>query len=274
VGIIIALQGKVEEGIPIMEQSLTLYKSLGDKLGQANALTWLSLNHNDLEHSKSLLFESLPLYRELGDRTGIANSLSLLAQQAIYGGDFSSALRWAEDAMAIYHELGSQSGEADVLNHLGHIFYWQGNYQQAYIHFKESIALNEKVGVSWFLWGQVGLAYTFLRQGNITQAKESFEFSIRQFQKADYIVGLVYAIEGVASLCNTQGQPERAAWLFAWADAMRDQMGDHRPPIEQASVEKDLAVIHSKIDDIAFTRLSVEGRTMTTEQAIVLALEE
>ena len=51
-------------------------------------------------------------------------------------------------------------------------------------------------------------------------------------------------------------------------------MGDPRPPVEQASVEKDLAVIHSKIDDNEFTRLSADGRTMTVEQAIALALEE
>ncbi|HXD08594.1 MAG TPA: hypothetical protein VN653_00925 [Anaerolineales bacterium] len=70
-----------------------------------------------------------------------------------------------------------------------------------------------------------------------------------------------------------QSQPERAAHLFAWANAMRDQIGDHRPPIEQASVEKDLAVIHSKVDDDEFTRLSAEGRTMSVEQAIARALE-
>jgi hypothetical protein len=62
--------------------------------------------------------------------------------------------------------------------------------------------------------------------------------------------------------------------LFAWADDMREKIGDHRPPVEQNSVERDLAVIHSKIDDAEFTRLSADGRTMTFEQAIALALED
>jgi hypothetical protein len=61
--------------------------------------------------------------------------------------------------------------------------------------------------------------------------------------------------------------------LFAWADAMREKMGDHRPPVEQDSVEKDLAVIHSKLDDTEFEKLSAEGRTITIEQAIALAQE-
>ena len=62
--------------------------------------------------------------------------------------------------------------------------------------------------------------------------------------------------------------------LFAWADAMREKIGDHRPPVEQDSVERDLAVIHSQLDDAEFAKLSAEGRAMTTEQAIALALEE
>jgi hypothetical protein len=54
---------------------------------------------------------------------------------------------------------------------------------------------------------------------------------------------------------------------------MRDQIGDHRPPIEQASVERDLAVIHSKLDYAEFEKLSIEGRAMTTEQEVAVASE-
>ena len=45
-------------------------------------------------------------------------------------------------------------------------------------------------------------------------------------------------------------------------------------PLNRLLVEKDLAVIHSKIDDTEFAKLSAEGRTMTVEQAIALALED
>ena len=85
---------------------------------------------------------------------------------------------------------------------------------------------------------------------------------------------MVYAIEGLAKLLLKQDHFERAVQLFAWADAMRDKIGDHRPPVEQASVEKDLAVIRSKLNDEEYAKLSTEGSTMTVEQAIALALEE
>jgi predicted ATPase/class 3 adenylate cyclase len=274
-GIITSMQGDVERGIPIVEQSLALYRSLGDKLGQANATRFLSDNNNDLELSKSFLFESLRLYRELGTRSGIASCLNLLALKAIWGGDFSSSVPWLEEAMAIHRQLGNKRGEAWVLENYGTLFYWQGDYENAEIYFEESITLHEKTGVSPLGgWLHVHLAYTKLQQGHIPEAKEMFERSVQNFKKANIVVGLVYTLEGIASLHVHEAQLERAAQLFAWADAVRDQIGDHRPPVEQASVDRDLTVIHSQISDIVFENAYENGKAMTTEQAIALAVEE
>ncbi len=118
------------------------------------------------------------------------------------------------------------------------------------------------------------MAYVRLRQGELSQAKEMFEFCIERFYKAGNSIGVIYAIEGMASMQTNQGNPERAAQLFAWTEVAREKINDNRPPIEQASVDKDLAVIHSQLDDTEFARISAEGRAMTVEQAIALAVEE
>jgi len=88
------------------------------------------------------------------------------------------------------------------------------------------------------------------------------------------VIGLVYTLEGYASLYVNQDQPERAAQLFAWADAMREKIDDPRPPLEQASVDKDLEIIHSRVNDAEHAKLSSEGRGMTIEQAIAFALKD
>jgi hypothetical protein len=67
---------------------------------------------------------------------------------------------------------------------------------------------------------------------------------------------------------------ERATRLLAWADAMREKIGDRRPPIEQASVDRDLAVMRAKLNRDDYAKLSAEGSTMTVEQAIAVALED
>src|SRR5262249_22195783 len=97
---------------------------------------------------------------------------------------------------------------------------------------------------------------------------------IRETHKAGMTVAVIYAVEGLASLNVNQNEPERAASLFSWADFMRDQVGDQRPPVEQASVEQDLAIIHSRLDDQTFEKVYNIGHSLTLEQAITLASEE
>ena len=274
-GSLMAVQGNVGEGTPLMEQALAIYRSLGDKIGQADMNEALAMNNNDLERSIAYTKESLVLARELGDLAGILSHLCWLSRLVFWMGDFNSPGLWLEEAHSIARQLGDPGGEIYVISTYGEFSYWQGNYPQAIAYFENAIQSSEKFGERYQgLWAQVKLAYTVLRQGDIQQAHEMFEDGVRGMQKADLVIGLVYAIEGLASLHLNQDQPERAAQLFAWADTMRDKIGDHRPPVEQASVERDLVVIHSNLNDSDFARLSSQGQAMTIEEAVNLALEK
>jgi tetratricopeptide (TPR) repeat protein len=268
----IRLQGDLRQGVSIIEQSLALYESLGDKLGQATALDWL-MYQNDPEHARASLVKSLRLYRELGHLSGIAMCLGDLAQIMIEAGDFSSSKPVLEEAVVLYRQLGNPTGEAWMLGLYGKIALGQSDYQQAHAYFEQATTMYEKLGVRWSAWTRASLAHAFLRLGDIVQARETFEITLREVQKHKDMGGLIYGIEGLASLNVHQGQPERAAQLFAWADAVREKINIPRPPLEQKSVDSDLALLHSRWKETEYEQLLEEGRAMTVEQAIALALE-
>jgi predicted ATPase/class 3 adenylate cyclase len=273
-GVNTATQGNIGEGTPLMEQALAIYRSLGDKIGQAGTTEWLSVNNNDLERALAYARESLALAREMGDLSGLVPRLCMLSRLTYWMGDLTSPSAWLEEARSISRQLNDQTGEAYTMSTHGNLAYWQGDYPQAIAYYEEAIRLNEKIGDHYqSLWAHVNMAYVVLRQGKIEKALALFADNIQTTQKAGLTIALVYTIEGVASLHVNQNQLERAAQLFAWADAMRGKIGDHRPPVEQASVERDLAVIHSHIEDEKFAGIYAEGQAMTTEQATALALE-
>ncbi len=114
------------------------------------------------------------------------------------------------------------------------------------------------------------MSYALLRQGKIPDARARFAGNVWNTYNGNYLNALVYNIQGVASPDVNQNQPERAAQLFVWAHAMRAQLGDYRPPVEQNSVESDLVVIHSKLDDNEYSKLYTAGRAMTIEKAVTL----
>jgi tetratricopeptide (TPR) repeat protein len=274
-GAFMVIQGAVGDGTPLLEQALATYRLLGDKVGQADTAERLAVNNNDMERAIAYTKESLALARELGDLSGMVFRLCWLSRLMFWTGDFISPIVLLEEALSIARQLGNQTGEEFVAVTYGDLNYWQGNYPQAITHFENTIRLSEKIGDHHqILWAHVKMAYAVLREGEIQQAHEFFRESIHRAQKTDLIIALVFAVEGLASLHVNQDQPEHAARLFAWTDVMREKIGDHRPPVEQASVERDLEVIHSHLNDSDFASLSAEGQTMTVEEAITLALEE
>jgi len=270
------LQGNVGEGMSLLEESLAIYRTLGDKIGQADTLRFLTVvNRGHPEYLADFIKEAIRLYRELDDLSGITICLMSLARLTMWQGDFSAPAPMLDEAIMTSRQLGSQASEVEALLAYGTLAYWRGDYEGAMAFYEEAIGMSEKIGDRFQnLWGRVHKAYVVLRQGDIQKARALFKDNIKTISEASLIIPLVYAIEGLASLHVNQNQPERAAQLFAWADAMREKIGDPRPPVEQASIEKDLAAVHSKLDDAEFTRLTAEGRTMTMEQAIALALEE
>jgi tetratricopeptide (TPR) repeat protein len=268
------LQDDSGQAKSLLEESLALYRSLGDKFGQAVVLNEIGsglAQHNPFDNN--LLLESLRLYREIGHLSAIAICLCDLAHSASRGGDFSSPVQWLEEARTLYRQLGYHLGEAYVSFVYGHLAYWQGDFNQACAYAQKTITLNENHGMFvWSSWAHTDLAYAVLRQGDILRAKKIFGFCIQQFQKANTMGGLTYAIEGLASLNVEQKQPERAARLFGWVDATREQINYPRPPVELASVERDLAMIHSQISDDAFEEAYESGKVMTLEEAVTFAL--
>ena len=106
----------------------------------------------------------------------------------------------------------------------------------------------------------------------LQRARTLFEDSLRRAQQAGITIALVFALEGFARLLVRQEQFELAAQSFAWADALRDKIGDHRPPVEQASIECDLTIVHSRLDDAVFENAYKTGRAMTQDEAIACVL--
>jgi predicted ATPase/DNA-binding SARP family transcriptional activator len=266
------MHGNIAEARPLLEESLALYQALGDKVGPADVYSWLSLDHRVAGDARACLEESLAINRELGHVGGIANSLVSLAQLAYWEGDYVTPLKCLEEAMVLQRQLGSKSGVAWVLQNYGNLAFRQGDYEQARARYAESIALSEAAGQHDY-WSLANLAHIAVRQGNGRQARTLFEESLQKFREAEINNGLAYCMEGLAALAVTQGQPQRSVRLLAWADAIREAIGDSRPAVEQVVVDCDLATIHRSLDEAAFAAAYAEGQRMTMEQAIAYALE-
>ena len=274
-GLFTLIQGNVAEGMPLLEQALVLQRAAGDKIGQANTLEWLSIDHTDPQRAIAFARESLSLYRELDNLTGIASVLVLLSRLTAWSGDYDSPVAWLEEALSIARRLRDRPTEAAVLVTLGIREFWQGHYSAAVECFEEGLQLSERIGDHYSeTWIQIRMAHVFLRQGELRHAQRLLTASLEDAHQANFMIAAIYAIEGWASLHALETDDQPAIELYAWADAMRKRIGDPRPLVEQAAVERELDTIRSRIPPETFQAALERGSTMTAEQAMALAAGE
>ena len=260
----------------LLNQSLALYRALGDKAGQAEILSELIEGYESSSKNARLFAEeSLELFRELGDPINISAQLVSLAGLLMQNEDYATARKLVEEALPLQQKLGLEYDIPKSLTTLGRLAFWQGDWQQARAYFEQSIALSAETGILFqVFWARSLLAFVFLRQGETALARHELVDCLNQFRNIERLVGKVFAFEGLASLAVMEGQPEYAAALYAWADSMRQKIGETRPTNEQADVDRDLAAIRLQLDEAAFEAAKATGRAMTLEQAVATALEQ
>ena len=77
-----------------------------------------------------------------------------------------------------------------------------------------------------------------------------------------------------AFVAIAHGQAERAAALLGAVEALREKINIPMSNLERIEYDKQVAGLRSGMNEKAFSNLWAEGRSMTVEQAIALALKE
>jgi tetratricopeptide (TPR) repeat protein len=274
-----------EATVTLYDQALELFRETQDKYWIANTLWLLGWSLEASAHTQkiSCLEESLSLYQELGYISGIIEASKQLGALELRLGHFQAARRWLDEGYSILQAHATELGNSKTMSYdLGDLAFYEGNYALAQYYYEDCLAwANQKSFHFAVNWAKVRLAYALLRRGQADAAYHLFREALLSFSTSNQSVsvgfiseGIIFTLEGLASLAVAQHEFDKAVRLFAWADAMYDKTGAHRPPIEQNSVERDLTVIHSKLDDLIYNKAYQSGRALTLEQAITDALEE
>jgi hypothetical protein len=87
--------------------------------------------------------------------------------------------------------------------------------------------------------------------------------------------GIAYSLEGLAAVAAALGSSLRAAHIWGAAEQLREEIGAPLPPNERPRYDRRVAVARAALrDDAAFERAWQEGRALTIEQGIALALSD
>jgi tetratricopeptide (TPR) repeat protein len=265
--------GGIEQRADFARRALALAKSMGDDLRQAFALFVLGWDQRDPQRAREQLEEAVVLFRQRGDWRFLAQALGVLGLAVLSNGDLASAEAFLDEAYEV-NQRTNRSAMEYVLTGKGILYMLRSEYGQARAFLQENIDNLEKMGNQvGVLWGLARLAQVALREGNVAEAQQILLDVIEKFYVDQNKNGLVFSLDRMASLYVVINKPEVAAHLISWSDTARKEIGDPRPRIEQADLDRDVATIQAKIGSSAFEVAYASGRKMTLEVAVALALD-
>ena len=237
-----------------------------------------------------------------------AKALNGAAELAGTSGDPEAMGLRAEEALALYRWLGNQQGEAESLQQLGYAVGEAGDWARAQHLLEESIQRFTDIGDErQALWTNRTLAWTFAESGDRDRARVIHEDTLRRaralgmrsleaallsslswlqdedalpLQKASLQirrelgnhVEIGMSLCGVARAITVVGRVETAARLISCFEALSEEIGGGEAWVARMN-EQTLTTIHTQLDEAAFAEAWEQGRLLTLEEAVGLALD-
>jgi predicted ATPase/class 3 adenylate cyclase len=263
------------------DEALTVARAVGDRLGQAVALmdrAFLASFRGDAE-AVTLGEESLAMYRALGDRNGARRALQLIGNTWLNLGDHQGARRYLEESLALTRSAGDVRATAQLLRFLGWIAFLEGDLERAMQLLDESAAWWERMptrsGIQALIRDQGRLLFAHGdHEAAAVRLRESLRLSAASSDGRSVITCLEALAGVLASIDGSMVQAQRAARLLGAAAAMRTTRKLPIPRVDRPTYEQALAATRATLSEHAFETVFAEGQAMTQEEAVAVALGE
>jgi tetratricopeptide (TPR) repeat protein len=227
--------GRYDDAQGYLVESLSIARELGDRLRVASALRALGIvsqGQGDQAGARRALEESLVLSRELGDKRQLSITVNGLAELERAAGNLDAAEPLCEEFIALERELGNRGNVASGLLNFAMVSIGRGSAGRARGLLLEALSIAEEIGSK--------------RVGQ----------------------GVLEATSGLAAFAE---EWEPAARFFGAADALREQMGLHRDPADEAFLSPLIARAQGALGAPAFAAAEAQGRALSYEDACAQA---
>jgi non-specific serine/threonine protein kinase len=271
-------QGDYSRAITAFEQSLALARALADRDQIAFALAGLGdalADQGDAPRAIVVLEEALALSQEQANPSLTARILYILAKALTYQGELARAAERFEESLALFRQVEDLDGTVAVLHNRALIAWHQRDYARAAAALTETLdvvrALGDRRSAALALGNLALVAYS---RGDASSGAAYGVESVRLFHELDDRWGLGLYVTVLAAIALLQRRPLRAARLAGAADAIRESIGATIPAYAQAEYTEFLARLRQSLGEEALAAAWAEGRAMSVDQAVALALAE
>ena len=223
---------------------------------------WLAAEQGDCAEADRLALQALELFRALGDRRNEGEALNALGWSADRRGDMERALRYFEQSYRAFSELSDESPRVLTTMHLANWLAARGESEDARRLYVEAARTFERHGLddahasALFHLGSMDE-----RSGDLVAARRSYEASRDVARRIDNKRVLAEALVALGHVNASEGLIEEAGRSYAEAVAIQLELADR---LGAARSLEHLAAVLSRDDAQVAARLLGAAKTQRT----------
>jgi predicted ATPase/DNA-binding CsgD family transcriptional regulator len=269
-GLLKEVDGEYRRAESDFNESLALYRSLGDERGMAwstGLLGLVAFREGQLDVAGTHFAECLALASATGEPWLIALGHYWSGQLPDDAhGEREQAATHLESCVAIVRELGERVLLGRSLARLGAMVDACGEQVRAMSLLEESLAIARDDGdAHGAVHALLTLGHALQKRGESARAADCLREGLILARRASSLRDVAFAVNSLARVAHASGEYARAARLFGAAEVLDARVGRRFPVEDAANREQWVTALRSIMDVSIADALFDEGRAMTWE---------
>jgi len=225
-----------EEGLACLNESFSLFESLGDLKGLSVVYEYLGIirrNWGDLGGSLDLIFRALALSQQTGFTENESTNYYQLGVTYKHLGYYEKALEHLYKCLSAARSINYSLMVAYAINVIGSIYFDNGDYEKALSYYQEGLIVRRQTGDQWGEAGSLdNIGSTFLKMGSWQQAIDYCSQSLAISRGAGDKKGQANALLHLAEIYKQTNDTDLAAQYCRESLAIRQASGDKKGEAE------------------------------------------
>jgi hypothetical protein len=189
--------------------------------------------------------------------------------------DLAQAKANLEEAAQLAREQGFRWASSFLAIGMAHTAALLGNLDLARAGFRESAEIARKMGNKRIVYSSESeLAHVLREHGELDEPLSIYRDLLPKWKDLGHRAAVAHELECIAYILTRKEEPERAATLLGAAEEIRRVIDTPRTSNEELEYEREVNALREMLGETSTRKKWDEGRAMTMEQAIALALEE
>ncbi|MDP9244979.1 MAG: hypothetical protein M3O77_07830, partial [Chloroflexota bacterium] len=210
-------------------------------------------------------------YRQLGDRAGLSDALGSLGFATIER-DPNAALAMFDESLVLAGERADLGVEGRLSLARAIALFRLGRLADARASLELAVEFGRQTGDRYFeMMARYPLARTKLLMGDTLDAMRDYQATLEEFRALDMRIGVAVGLDNYAEVAVWSGDVRRGVRLAAAAARMKEELGGG-PPASLIGAVDPLGVGRDDLGVEEFEREVAAGRAMDVDTAVAEAL--